>query len=185
MFFDRFRKEHDTGKMLPEIIFEINIRGKTESEHLLDEDGESGKKIEGMVIQTLTVDLKNHLREIFGLDVIINIKGSYYGSLTVFFGAIIVAYEVVSRYKSFNESIRLIEEQTEHLLERNLRPLHLYVQGIHSYSTLPVELMIPSSRFYRSSRDAFFYFLLALSAIEALVICLLVYGAVVKTYFSS
>jgi hypothetical protein len=119
------------------------------------------------------------------------------GSLSVFFAVSVFGLSALSRYKNLYDSIELIRTQADYVLESlkdrfgNLRVLvstrYPHMQNPYDrHSLLHRELLLddlalPSSFSHR--RDGFFYFLLIWSIISLVLIGILVYAAVRKTYF--
>lgn len=190
-----------------EAIFEARIErmGHADSEQSSISDEEL-RRIEEVVVRTLTVDLPTDLERLFGVEAEIHIKGTRYGSLSVFFGAVVGAYVILSRYKGFYESVELIRQQAKDLLKAALRRLGRFsvdvytrypsvralesgwFRGLRKHIPAPflaefLSATWPPNEGYRPRRDGFFYFLLTLCIVELVVIGLLVYGAVMKTYF--
>ncbi len=171
----------------------------------ISEDSKERQLIEDLVTQTLTGTLPRALESLFGLKVLIHIKGKRYGSLSVFFGAVLGAYVGVSRYKNFYDSIRLIRQQAQDLLTIALRPYGKFSVGVYDrypmvddpdwwewpfprlrrYPPVNLETEFLGSELpaYQRKRDGFFWFLFALCIMALGGIGLLVYGAVVKMYF--
>jgi hypothetical protein len=187
-----------------EVIFEAKVE-YSENDRSIRE-GKENHRIEEVVVRTLTLHLPRDLDLLFGLKVDIYIKGTRYGSLSVFFGAVLAAYGILSGYKGFYESAKLIREQAEDILEAALSRLgefrvdvstrypsmetlnSMWFKKFKKYTRDPFEAELlaatmPPYEMYQLRRDGFFYFLLALSIVELVVIGLLVYGAVIKTYF--
>lgn len=126
----------------------------------------------------------------------VSIKGVRSSSLLVFFGVMLTAYNILSSFRDFYDSMHLIRREAERLLEAALKrfgELDINVSILHpsvnNRGDLEDFLHVP--RFYgtpiyrtdRPYRDGFFYFLLIFCLFQLIVIGLLVYGAVVKTYF--
>jgi hypothetical protein len=192
-----------------EVIFEARIEYRT-SERRITENSKI-QHIEESVKQTLIVDLPKDLDLLFGVKAKIHIRGTRYGSLSVFFGAILAAYGILSAYKDFWDSVELIRQQAEDLLnntlnrggrrEFNIRVSTRYPMGYRrSLLQRDVAILLHDIRhelvfrardrdqvrpyeMYRPRRDGLFYFLLILCIIESAVIGLLVYGAVMQVYF--
>ena len=192
-----------------EAIFEAKVEYFTDQDslrnHRISENSKERQVIEDLVTQTLTVTLPRELESLFGLKVLIYIKGKRYGSLSVFFVAVLGTYVAVSRYKNFYESIRLIKQQAHDLLTIALRPYGNFSVGVYDRYPMvddpywedwgfpPVRRYPPVNlepeflgselQVYQRKRDGFFWFLFALCIMALGGIGLLVYGAVVKMYF--
>ena len=175
-----------------EAIFEATVDYR-DSRNL---DVREDRHIEDLVIRTLLEELPRELDSIFGLQVQVRIRGKRYHSLSVFFGVAVAAYGLLSGYKGIYDSIELIRQQAADLLELALRqPDDL---NVNVYSRFPNRDWFEPEMFLRRRfpwrhvataeesrpvRDGFFYFLLAFSIVELVVIGMLVYGAMMMTYF--
>ncbi len=163
--------------------------------------------IGNVITERLPVDLAN----IFGLHVKTRIVQTRYGSVTVFFGVLLSGFTLIANYKGFYDSIQLIRKHCELLLEGLIRSkydgeLHSNVNVDHPKLDDPREMRFPRRLRHwldhyppeiaeamwefgsfgsanRGRRDAFFWFLLVLNIILLVALGIIVYGAVVKTYF--
>jgi hypothetical protein len=160
---------------------------------------ENKEGFETAVRGTLTNTLPRDMKEIFGMDISVDIKSVKHGSLTVFFGVVIAGLSAFSRYKSLYDSIELVRQQADAVLE-SLRErygqFNVGVQAVYPrlqdpfdrHYPLRHEMFLEELEFpalSRSPRDGFFYFLLSWNIISLLIIGALVYAAVIKTYFGS
>lgn len=176
-----------------EAILEAHI-DYSDSRELTQEDS----RIEATVVRTLTTDLPRDLERFFDLHVSIRIKGTRYGSLSVFFGVMVAGYGLLSGYKGLFESVELIRDQAEDLIASNLGQfgslsVNVYARYPESPQTTWDRLLghrfpgypslVPVPQPTRPHRDGFFYMLLVLTILEGALIAALVYGAVAKTYF--
>jgi hypothetical protein len=154
---------------------------------------------ETAVQDALTKTLPRDMKEIFGVEISVDIKAVKHGSLTLFFGVIVAGLSALSRYKTVYDSIELIGQQAESVLE-SLRTrygqFNIGVQAVYPrlrdpfdrHHPLRHEMFLEEVGFStapQSRRDGFFYFLLIWSIISLFVIGALVYAAVIKTYFGS
>ena len=186
-----------------EVIFEAKVSSRDPNRPITRED----EKLKATIHETLTRDLPRELSEIFDLKVEIEIKATRYGSIAVFFGAVFTVYGIIAGYKDFLDSIELIRQQADDLLEIAVRRVRNnendYVQvSVRSLSVdeseppfarrrrrmaaalFPPESLPPAVTSYQSRRDGFFFFLLFLCIAALIIIALLVYKAVLKTYFA-
>ncbi len=144
------------------------------------------------------------MEDIFGVKVRTEILSTRHGSLVIFFAAIFTGFNLVANYKSFHDSVLLLQRQGKRLVDSALDEqygddsyysdieieyplfperehrvsLQEQLRSLDFYNEIPDLITLPKQR-----RDGFFYFLLILSIISLAVIGLLVYGAVAKTYF--
>jgi capsular polysaccharide biosynthesis protein len=65
--------------------------------------------------------LPSKIKDIYNMDVKIDIKKVEYGSISVFFGAIIQGVQLIASYKSFIDSVYLIKEHTQELIEQLMK----------------------------------------------------------------
>jgi hypothetical protein len=176
-----------------EFIFKASLTQKgTNNPFPSSEEG-----FETAVRDALTKTLPRDMKEIFGVEISVDIKAAKHGSLTIFFGVIVAGLAALSRYKNVFDSIELIRQQAESVLE-SLRTrygqFNIGVQAIYPrlrdpfdrHHSLRHEMFLEEIGFSvapYSRRDGFFYFLLIWNIISWLVISALVYAAVIKTYF--
>ena len=176
-----------------EIILQANL-SQSGKNHFLSE---RGSEFETAVKNALISDLPRDMREIYGVEIAVEIKAIRYGSLIVFYGVLVAGLSALSRYKNLYDSIELIRKQSSTVLgalKQNYDEFNINIST--AYPRLPdpydrhhsmhhemfiEELGIPSLPHTR--RDAFFYFLLGWSILSLVVIGILVYAAVRKTYF--
>jgi hypothetical protein len=116
--------------------------------------------------------------------------------LIIIFGAILSAYEIVSSFKDFSDSIQLIREEADKLIQVAVRRFGSFDTRVSvrypkidddrdmmRRMKMDIEFQSAWREVYRSRYDGFFYFLLCLCIIQFIIIALLVYGAVMRTYF--
>ena len=133
----------------------------------------------------------------------LQIKGTRDGSITVFFGAVVAGISALSRYKNLYESVVLIQNQASRVIAATLNGAVRYNVNVHAvdpstnsledrfrwwrkHGPFPMDFMpygIGDAGGTRTNRDGFFWFLLALCILEGTGLGLLVYRAVMKTYF--
>lgn len=204
----------------PEIILSATIEyeqtGK-QSGMYLGEDGHemniSSKHLEADCKRVIENQLPEDLENLFGIEAEIQVRGSRYGSLIVFFSVMLSGYTLIASYKDFYDSIQLIREHCAVLLNKLLRdryshhsfrdvvvktrhpalldPHELYWPsrlwkrfGIHP-SEMPLGPLAESSPLHEHPRrDGFFWFLLVLCVLLLAALGVLVYAAIVQTYFS-
>ena len=155
--------------------------------------------------RALTDDLSRDLEILFGVNIDVQIKGTREGSLIVFFGAVVAGVSALSRYKNLYDSVALIQNQAPRVIHAALNGFGNFNVGVHAVD--PTLNSLEHSRyrkwrrhlpFYEESlrdsldaddsqarhrRDGFFWFLLALCVLEGIALGMLVYMAVLKTYF--
>jgi len=154
--------------------------------------------------------LPSDLEELFGVEAEIRVRACRYGSLNVFFGVLLSGIGLIASYKDFYDSIQLIREHCALLLRELLqdryphRRFNVKVDLKHPYLSNPYDRHIPQrywkrlgpelaetlwalgeppTAFQRPRRDGFFWFLLALCTLLLGALGVLVYAAVVQTYF--
>lgn len=164
------------------------------------------KEVRRVIQDRLPADLK----ELFGIDAQIEVQGARFGSLLVVFSVILSGYTLLASYKGFHDSIQLIKQHCQLLLTKLLRDLYPHRsfsisvdtryptlpdpfelssplrfwerRGIHP-SKIPWELWEAPTPHYSPRRDGFFWFLLVLCLLLLAALGVLVYAAVVQTYF--
>ncbi len=199
-----------------EVVLEIYI----------DKEGEGkikkGDQFDNCSISELVTDVSSiitdrlpaDLADIFGVDIKTRVIGDpRYGSISIFFGVVLSGFTVIASYKSFFDSIKLIEEHCQLLIRGLLQDKYrgqLFANVSRRYPKLddPRDMYLPKSlrRFFGGKgfgpgiedyflelsqlhgiqgkrRDGFFWFLLSLCIILLIIVGILVYAAVVKTYF--
>lgn len=175
-----------------EVVFEARIDYADSDASLTEEDD----RVEAAVYRALTAELPRDLSRFFGLEVSTRIRGTRYGSLSVFFSVFVLGYTVLSGYKGLFDSVELIRSQADELIESALRGRNQRF-SVNVYARYPqfsqrrwADRLLSSDEFpiaigppARSSLRGAFALLLLVAIIEALAIALLVYGAVMKTYF--
>lgn len=164
------------------------------------------REVERVIEDSLPADLE----KLYGIKAEIRIHGCRYGSLSVFFGALFTGFGLIASYKDFYDSIHLLREHAELLLEALLGdryPHHSFDVGVAiKHPRLPDPYDFYSPRRYwkmlgpelaetvwafggaaraaeRQRRDGFFWFLLILCVVLMAALGLLAYAAIVKTYF--
>ncbi len=171
----------------------------------------SSKDLEAECKRVIEKRLPEDLEDLFGIEAEIRVRGSRYGSLIVFFSVLLSGYTLIASYRGFYDSIRLIKEHCAVLLNKLLRdryPHHSFknvvVKTQHPSLPNPQELYWPS-RLWKGlgihpsempwllgesspprgqpRRDGFFWFLLVLCVLLLTALGVLVYAAVVSTYF--
>lgn len=165
------------------------------------------KEVERVIQKRLPADLM----DLFGIDAEIKVQGARFGSLLVVFSVLLSGYTLIASYKGFYDSIQLIKEHCQLLLRKLLReeyphrsfnvsvdtrypalpnPYDLHPGSRLSkrlgfpFSELPRELWAPDPSRGHPRRDGFFWFLLILCVLLLAALGLLVYAAVVQTYFA-
>jgi len=169
--------------------------------------------LEETVKEVILSRLPSDMAHIYGLTVKTRVISTRYGSLTVFFGVILSGLAFIANYKGFFDSMQLIREHLQLLLRGRLHEafgeeMAIEVSVQHPKLDDPREARLPSElrRFFRhmrpepefeeafglwqllsvrrqTTRDAFFWFLLALCVLLVAVVGALVFAAVKKTYF--
>ncbi|HYL77618.1 MAG TPA: hypothetical protein VEU96_25615 [Bryobacteraceae bacterium] len=186
-----------------EIIFEARVEYSDKRNGKLDLHENS--EVEQQIKRALTEDLPSHMETIFGVSVDVQIKSSGQGSITVFFGALVAGVSALSRYKNLYDSVILLQNQATRVIQAGLRGPGTYDVSVSAvdpsansledgrtrwwrrHAPFPMDFAPPSdwgddSR-SRHSRDGFFWFLLVLCILEGAALALLVYRAVLHTYF--
>lgn len=165
------------------------------------------EELENEIKKVIVFELPEDLRRIFGIKVKTELIGIRYGSLIFFLSAVFTGFNIVSNYKSFYDSVYLLKRHLSRLIEDLFEthyPEMLQVEIGIEYPSLPepgyniLKELSRKDEFFKEyigsfqpdfemtsirRRDSFFYFLLILSIVSLIIIALLVYGAVVKTYF--
>jgi len=171
----------------------------------------SSRRLQDEAKRVIEDRLPADLADLFGIDAKVEVRGCRFGSLIVFFSVLLSGYGLIASYKDFYDSIQLIKEHCNLLLRTVLRdnyPHHDFKVEVETrYPTLPNphDLYSPSRYWKRlglhpselpwelwesapppqhARRDGFFWFLLVLSTVLLGVLGVLVYAAVVQTYFS-
>jgi len=190
--------------------FDNNIGKKT---GVITEGGELGNHTVEDLLAAVKFVIENKLRNdaatIFGIHLKTEITATRFGSVSVFFTALLTGLSAICSYKEFFDSIQLIREHAELLLrsevQRKFVPnLQVDVSVAHPRLDDPREMRVPRmfrkhfspdiaedfmfelGELYsprRAGRDAFFWFLLISCVLLVGVLGWLVYAAVVKTYF--
>jgi len=154
--------------------------------------------------------LPSDLEKLFGVEAEIQVKACRYGSLHVFFGVLLSGIGLIASYKDFYDSIQLIRKHCNLLLRELLqdryphRSFDVKVEPRHPHLPDPYDRYMskrwqmlgpeiaetlwalgePSAALQRPRRDGFFWFLLSLCLLLLGALGVLVYAAVVQTYFS-
>jgi len=179
--------------MKREVIFQADIEGQDKNFSISANNSE----FVAAVREALETTLPKDMREIYDMQVDVRIKAVRTGSLTVFFAVAVAGLSALSRYKNLYDSVELIRTQADTVLESlkdrfgdlrvSVNTRYPRLQSPYDrhhplkYEMFLEELGLPASP--PSRRDAFFYFLLAWGVISLVVIGVLVYAAVRKTYF--
>jgi hypothetical protein len=167
-------------------------------------------RLEQELHTVIVSELPSDLRRIYGLNVESRVIEFQSGSVLVFFGAMISAVGFLSGYADFYESVNLIKQHTQLLIERLMRQRYgndFDVSVVAKYPSLPdpeerfpgrrlrkmlgseADEFLPVSAWVQGSpgqgprRDGFFWFLLILNILLLGTVAILVWGAVVRTYF--
>lgn len=146
--------------------------------------------------------LSESLTKIIGVPVESKILTVHDGSLIIFFGIALTSYNIISNYKNFYESAQLIEHQCKLLLKEALKTTFGESFDIRINYEAPIfndsgfdsdRHLFEKLRYYVSNsltssqvpsrRDGFFYYLIFLNIALIIIIAILVYKAVTKTYF--
>ena len=205
-----------------EIIFSAKVQYNYESSQkgmFLKQHGQIEKHSVSDLVNDLHEIISNRLpvdlASIFGINAKLRIIKTKYGSVIVFFGVLLSGFTIISSYKGFYDSIQLIKDHCDMLIEALLRDkysdkLNVSVSVDHPKLDDPRELMLPRVLrhkfefgrfnpkefpeallaannmfgFKQSKRDSFFWFLLIFCIVLLGVVGVLVYAAVLKTYFS-
>jgi len=168
-------------------------------------DDKQNREIEQLVSRALTKDLPRDLETIFDVNIDVQIKGTRAGSIIVFFGAVIAGVSALSRYKNLYDSVVLIQNQAPRVIQAALNAPDKYSVSVSAVDPSERSLEDPRHRWWRrhapfpveflsdgfgaddshapNRRDGFFWFLLALCILEGVALGMLVYMAVLKTYF--
>jgi hypothetical protein len=171
------------------------------------------EKIEKIAREIITDTLPFEMKKIFGIEVRTNILSTDYGSIILFFSAILTGVNLFANYKNLYDSIELIKEHTNRLIEKKLSidyGKRFDVTTKIEYSPYPQPIFERFDKIFRRrrkdidipleefpelfyinvpanygnrKRDGFFYFLLSLTIVLLIIVGILVYGAVIKTYF--
>lgn len=177
------------------------------------ENNIESEKVEKIAREIITDTLPFEMKKIFGIEVKTNILSTNYGSIIFFFSAVLTGVNLLANYKNLYDSIELIRKQTARLLMNRLsidygdrfevsanieyssysEPLferfHKTFRRRSKHMDILLEefpeLIYMSSPFKygNRNRDGFFYFLLSVTIVLSIIVGILVYGAVVKTYF--
>lgn len=167
-------------------------------------------QLEMDAISIINNKLPNDLNSIFKLDVKINVISTRYGSIVIFFDVLLTAFQIISRYKSFIDSVNLIKDHCELLLRSMVLEnygLDINVNVEAKYPSVPNHAEIAGERLLnrikgrstsninkiidygfenqnrRNKRDIFFWYLLIMNIILLSSIGFLVFAAIKNTYF--
>jgi len=170
----------------------------------------SPQNLEHELRSIIITQLPNELQKIYGMTIDARLIEIQSGSIIVFFGAAITAFNLISNYSDFYESAKLIREHSQLLIQRMMYERYgeeFDVSIAEQYPALPDPDMIhPWWRIkkmfgkefddimyhsawmnYSSSsntrRDGLFWFLLVFNILLLTALIILVWGAVAKTYF--
>ena len=179
--------------MKREFILQADIRSKNDNDNISKENSE----FVAAVREALEIGLPKDMREIYDMQIDVRIKDIRTGSLTVFFAVTVACLNALSRYKNLYDSIELIRHHADILLESlgdRFGNLNVTVNTRYPRLHDPYDrhhlmrdklfledMALPDLPCHR--RDAFFYFLLVWCIISFIIIGVLVYAAVQKTYF--
>lgn len=162
-------------------------------------------RVEKIAKNVISNDLPNEMEEIFGLPIKTKIIAIRDGSILIFFRVILNAITFISSYKSFFDSVNLIKSQCKRLLYHRLKdefgeefdvsiseeypifpePPYRYLYKLFGRK-IPFEPEVFPELLFGSTqkkRDGLFYYLIIFNIIILILIGILVYAAVVKTYF--
>ena len=161
----------------------------------------------------ITNQLPTDLADIFGIHAEVRFIDTRPGSINIFFGVVISGITLIANYKKLYDSMTLIAQHCNLLIDGMLKekyPYNLSAGVSMKYPVLgdPRDMYLPKSlrRFFGGKgfgpgvedyflelsqlhgiqgkrRDGFFWFLLSLCIILLIIVGILVYAAVVKTYF--
>lgn len=157
------------------------------------------EELERIVVKTIEAELPKDALELFGLRVKAEVLRIDYGSMTVFFAVGMGVYTAISQYKSFFESAELIYGHFQYLVRKNMpmRYTEFYHENFSRLNSFPSR----KSRIFidgpydffegeleppRRARPCFSWLVFSLALVilvETFGIGLLVYQAVLKTYF--
>lgn len=173
----------------------------------------NSREIEKITQEIITDKLPDEMKKIFGIEIETNIISTDYGSIIFFFGVIIAGVNLLANYKNLYDSIELIKKQTTRLIKNKLsskygkrfdvnteieyspysKPLpdrffKMFRKQGKSLDFLMEEFpeffyLFYPTKYINKNRDGFFYFLLSATIILAIMLGILVYSAVIKTYF--
>lgn len=143
--------------------------------------------IKNEVVGILQSDLPERCKAYFDTPVEVNVKGSHDGSIVVVFDVIVKAIEFISGAKDAYDVAALIRNITVKLIEKRLdkkygRGTFLVYGRNHNYREK--DIYHPEVReVHFVNNNGFFWYLLISNIVLVICIFLLVYGAVMKTYF--
>jgi len=162
--------------------------------------------VEKVAKNVISHDLPNEMQDIFGLPIKTKIIAVRDGSILIFFQVVLGAFTFISSYKGFFDSINLIKSQCQRLLRHRLKDEFGEEFDISISEEYPVIPELPYNYLYKlfgrkfpfepelfsefifgtsvqKKRDGFFYYLIIFNIVLLILIGILVYAAVVKTYF--
>jgi hypothetical protein len=198
----RIEYDHETRKQRGDRL------GPGRSSNDLETEG-----MESEVRRILLSELPADIEEIYGFEVKTRLIAVRPGSIVVFFGAVVTALGIFSSYSDFFESIALIRKHAKMLLAARLAARYgggYDVSVDVEYPRVPdPDDLLPGRRFRKmlggpfgsdefagalswvgqaagggtQKRDGFFWFLLASTIVLAVLLGLMVAGAVWRTYF--
>lgn len=157
----------------------------------------------------ISTDLPNELELIYGIKIKTRIITTRPGSLELFFGVLFTGYSLIGWYKSLLDSIDLIKRHGNRILSSkfkdrfDIKEWSIEIQSrypsfekLRSRRNLKELLMHGDidefedfflSRTYeqlpRKKRDGFFYYLIVANCILLIILGLLAFAAIQKTYF--
>jgi hypothetical protein len=164
-------------------------------------------KVESVARDVITNELPTDMIELFGVNVKTKVVGVRDGSLLLFFEVVLAGFNIISDYSGFFDSIELIKSQCRRLLSMRLKdqfnedfeigvqtvypsvpePMHKeFRRWMDRWRHFPMEFYpemgLPPVLGGRE-RGGLFYFLVVSNIVLLLIIGILVYAAVLKTYF--
>ncbi len=191
-----------------EVIFALNVefnQQQVSRGQRLGGSNEYPERLESEMRDVVEKELPSDLKTIYDIDVRIRVITTRYGSLTVFFGAVLSGAALVASYKDFVESMHLIRQHCSQLAQRivNMRYGGDWQVGVSiQHPRLPdPEDLVPFKWFRRrfpfpeaypapafseppnGRRDAFFWFLVVTNMLLLGSVVALVWRAVSHTYF--
>jgi hypothetical protein len=104
-----FSLEVDYSSMQKELGRSFSLHGRG--------DDSAGSKLEADLRNIIERELPRELSALFDIDVETKVLETKYTSLTIFFGALIATYPLISNYHDFIESVHLIKKHCALLVE--------------------------------------------------------------------
>lgn len=184
-------------------VFNNNVPDRTiRKGHYVGEREVSTEELESDLTAIIKDKLPVKMRELYGVDVKVNIKKIEYGSISVFFGAVFQGIQIIASYKSFIDSILLLREHAHDLITHLMKEKygrdfsvnvdvkfpridkHDTIRDYVYHEKFDRDLLQLYTKQHNCKRDAFFWFLLVANIIMSVIIGAMSYGAITKTYFS-